>query len=127
MPRLSVQRLFDERRERLGLAWAAGRAGAEREFTGEMLRKPGVGLIGHLNLIHPLLAQVLGRREVDYLERLEPTVRRQTIEGLCKGDIVAILLADDIAPPAALAECADRSRVPLIVSREASQHVINVL
>src|SRR5258708_26621465 len=127
MTRRVEQPLFAARRERLGLAWAAGKSGAAGEFTGEMLHKPGVGLIGHLNLIHPLLAQVLGRSEVDYLERLEPTVRKQTIEGLCKGDIVAILLADDIAPPAALAECADRSRVPLIVSREASQHVINVL
>ena len=35
MPRLSVRQLFDERRERLGLAWAAGEAGAAREFTGE--------------------------------------------------------------------------------------------
>ena len=72
MPRLSVRQLFDDRRQRLGLSWAAGESGGEREFTGEMLRKPGVGLIGHLNLIHPLLAQVLGRREVDYIEKLAP-------------------------------------------------------
>jgi len=43
-----------------------------------MLRKPGVGLIGHLNLIHPLLAQVLGHREIEYLERLDPALREQT-------------------------------------------------
>jgi HPr kinase/phosphorylase len=127
MPRLSVQQLFSDRRERLGLTWAAGESGAAREFTGEMVHKPGVGLIGHLNLIHPLLAQVLGRREVDYLERLEPAVRKQTIEGICRGDIVAIIVAEGIAPPALLVECAERSRVPLIVSMQASQHVINVL
>src|SRR6185436_467859 len=67
MPRLSVQRLFDDRRVRLGLAWAAAPEGGGREFTGEMLHRPGVGLIGHLNLIHPLLAQVLGPRELEYL------------------------------------------------------------
>jgi HPr kinase/phosphorylase len=128
MPRLSVQQLFSDRRERLGLTWAAGKSGAAREFTGEMVRKPGVGLIGHLNLIHPLLAQVLGRREVDYLERLEPALRKQTIEGICKGDIVAIIVADDIpAAPRTLAECADEAGVPLLLSTQASQHVINVL
>ena len=57
MPQLSVQRLFDDRRERLGLEWAAGASGTARQFTGEMLAKPGVGLIGHLNLIHPLLGR----------------------------------------------------------------------
>ena len=74
MPRLSVRQLFDDRRERLGLSWAAGKAGASREFTGEMLRKPGVGLIGHLNLIHPLLAQVIGPRELEYLDKLDRVV-----------------------------------------------------
>jgi HPr kinase/phosphorylase len=127
MPRLSVQQLFDDRRERLGLSWAAGKAGASREFTGEMVHKPGVGLIGHLNLIHPLLAQVLGRREVDYLERLEPAVGERTMEGICRGDIVAIIVADDIAAPRKLLECAEGGGVPLIRSSEPSQHVINVL
>jgi HPr kinase/phosphorylase len=127
MPRLSVQRLFEERRERLGLALAAGRAGASREFTGEMVRKPGVGLIGHLNLIHPLLAQVLGRREVDYIERLEPATRTHTAESICGGDTVCIIVCDGIAAPAILAQSAERTATPLLTATEASQHVINVL
>jgi len=127
MPRLSVQQLFDDRRERLGLSWAAGKSGAAREFTGEMLRRPGVGLIGHLNLIHTLLAQVLGRREIDYLEKLEANARRQTMEGICKGDIVTIIVAEGLEPPAVLADCAESAGVPLLKSRESSQHVINVM
>src|SRR5258705_10896174 len=127
MPRLSVRQLFDDRRERLGLSWAAGKSGAEREFTGEMLRKPGVGLIGHLNLIHPLLAQVMGRREVDYIERLDPKMRGETCAGICRDDTVAILVCEEIAPPAALVAAADRAGTPLLTSVEPSQHVINVL
>ena len=127
MPRLSVQQLFDERRERLGLEWAAGMAGAAREFTGEMLHKPGVGLIGHLNLIHPLLAQVLGPREVEYLERLEPAAREQTMAHIVGGDTVAVFLGDAIRAPAALLDAAGRCSTPVLVSSEPSQHVINVL
>ena len=127
MPQLSVQRLFDERAERLGLAWSAGKAGAARELTGEMLRKPGVGLIGHLNLIHPLLTQVLGSREVDYLERLEPAVRDKTAAGICQDDTIAIIVCDAIAVPKCLAENAERAGTALITSTEPSQHVINVL
>jgi HPr kinase/phosphorylase len=127
MPRLSVQRLFEGRAVRLGLAWAAGRAGEAREFTGEMLRKPGVGLIGHLNLIHPLLVQVLGRREVDYLERLDAAVRERTAAGICRDDTIVVIVCDGLEAPAALAQCAERSGVPLLTSTEPSQHVINVL
>ncbi|HET9469780.1 MAG TPA: HPr(Ser) kinase/phosphatase [Usitatibacter sp.] len=127
MPRLSVQRLFDERRERLGLAWAAGAAGAAREFTGEMLHKPGVGLIGHLNLIHPLLAQVLGPREVDYIEGLEAPLKGPTVDRICSADTVCVIVADGVKPPAALTGAAERAKVAVLTSPEASQHVINVL
>jgi len=127
MPRLSVQHLFDERRERLGLAWAAGTSGAAREFTGEMLHRPGVGLIGHLNLIHPLLAQVLGRREVDYIEKLEGTACADTVTHICKDDTVCVIVCEGLKPPAALIECADRAGLALLTSTEPSQHVINVL
>ena len=127
MPRLSVQRLFDGRQERLGLAFAAGAAGAQREFTGDMLRKPGVGLIGHLNLIHPLLAQVLGRREVDYIDKLEGAARAQVAESICGGDTIMILVCDGIAVPPVLGEAAERTATPLLTATEPSQHVINVL
>ena len=127
MPRLSVQQLFDGRRERLGLAWAAGMEGGGREFTGEMLHRPGVGLIGHLNLIHPLLAQVLGPREVDYIAGLEGPAQAPTVERICSADTVCVIVADDAKPPAVLLEAAERTGTPLLASNEASQHVINVL
>jgi HPr kinase/phosphorylase len=127
MPRLSVQQLFDRRRERLGLAWAAGMAGGAREFTGEMLHRPGVGLIGHLNLIHPLLAQVLGPREVDYIATLEAPAQGPTVERICSSDTVCVIVTDGAKPPAMLLEAAERSGTPLLTSTEASQHVINVL
>ena len=127
MPRLSVQRLFDDRRERLGLEWAAGASGAAREFTGEMLAKPGVGLIGHLNLIHPLLAQVMGRREVEYVQSLDASGQEQTTARIFGADTVCVVLCERLAVPPVLAHAARRAGVPLLTSTEPSQHVINVL
>ncbi len=127
MPRLSVQRLFDERRERLGLEWVAGAVGAGRELTGEMLREPGVGLIGHLNLIHSLLVQVLGPSEVGYLDGLDEALRAPTAERICGGRTFCVLVCDASKPPATLVRAADAAGTPLITSREPSQHAINVL
>ncbi len=127
MPRLSVQQLFDQRRERLGLAWAAGTAGAGREFTGEMLHKPGVGLIGHLNLIHTLLAQVLGPREVDYLEKLDAQAREQTAARIVGGETICVIIGDGLKAPAILVNAAEKAGTPLLTSSEPSQHLINVL
>jgi HPr kinase/phosphorylase len=127
MPRLSVQRLFDERRERVHLAWGAGTAGAARELTNEMLSRPGVGLIGHLNLIHPLLIQVLGRRELEYLDKLDPEAREQTALRICGGETICVLACDGIAVPPVLQKAATRAATALLTTPEPSQQVINVL
>ncbi len=127
MARLSVQRLFDERHARLGLGWAAGRAGAARAFTGDMLRRPGIGLIGHLNLIHPLLAQVMGPHEVDYLQNLEGDARRQTAAHIVGGDTIFVLVCDGVRVPPALVEAAEQAGTAVLTSPEPSQHAINVL
>lgn len=127
MPRLSVQQLFDERRERLGLAWAAGTAGATREFLGETLQKDGVGLIGHLNLIHILLAQVLGPREVRYIEGLAEGVREEIVSHIVGDETVCIIVGDGVAVPQVLADAAERAGTALLTSTEPSQQVINVL
>src|SRR3954470_13442621 len=127
MPRLSVQQLFDGRRERLGLAWEAGRDGASRELTNDMLRKPNVGLVAHLNLIHPQLVQIMGPREVDYIHKLEGAARAQTAAHVVGGDTMCVIVCDGVPVPQALRQAAEAVRTPLITSTEPSQHVINVL
>ena len=70
MPQLSIQQLFEERRDKLQLTWVAGQAGASRVLPADALNRPGVGLVGHLNLIHPILIQALGITDIEYLNGL---------------------------------------------------------
>jgi HPr kinase/phosphorylase len=127
MPRLSVQQLFEDRRERLGLAWAAGASGSHRELTNEMLSRPGLGLIGHLNLIHPLVVQVLGGREVEYLQSLAVSERTAVCDRLTAGETHCVIVCDGLTVPGELERAATRDATPVLAAREASQQVINVL
>jgi HPr kinase/phosphorylase len=127
MPRLSVQQLFEDRRERLGLGWAAGASGSHRELTNEMLARPGLGLIGHLNLIHPLIVQVLGSSELSYMERMSEPARNEMLGRLAGGNTLCIVVADGLAAPAYLERAATGAAIPLLTARESSQQVINVL
>ncbi len=127
MPRLSVQQLFEDRRERLGLAWAAGASGSHRELTNEMLSRPGLGLIGHLNLVHPLVVQVLGGREVEYLQSLDPAERTAVCDRLAASETCCLVVCDGLSVPAELERAATRAATPVLTAREASQQVINVL
>jgi len=53
MPRISVAQLFEDNRDRLRLAWIAGRDGGVKELDPGNLKDSHEGLIGHLNFIHP--------------------------------------------------------------------------
>ena len=49
MRQVSIDKLFAENREKLGLTWLAGRQGGNRVLTGEAALKPTMGQIGHMN------------------------------------------------------------------------------
>ena len=80
MLQISVARLHDDNRERLGLAWLAGRPGGEAfvsRDTGD-----GAALVGHLNLIHPNRIQVLGAHEAAYLASFDASAIGQLLANL---------------------------------------------
>ncbi len=59
---VSVETLFRDMAEQLGLQWVAGRNGGQRTLSSETIQKPTLALIGHLNFVHPNRVQVLGLR-----------------------------------------------------------------
>ncbi|MCC7483925.1 MAG: HPr kinase/phosphorylase [Burkholderiales bacterium] len=114
MPRVSIARLFDENRERLRLEWVAGRAGAQRELDGALAADSAHGMIGHLNLIHPSLIQVIGTAEASYLAGLAPQECRAALARVANGEVACIVLAGAGTPPAPLVQVAEASGTALI-------------
>ncbi len=127
MPRLSVQQLFDERREKLQLTWVAGQKGASRELTHEALNRPGVGLVGHLNLIHPILMQALGFSDLAYLSNQPPDARAESLNALCDGETLCIFLCDGADAPDFLIAACDEYSTPLFLSQKQSRVFVNLL
>ena len=124
MPQLSVQQLFDDRRDKLSLAWIGGQRGASRELTNDALNRPGVGLVGHLNLIHPILIQALGLSDVEYLDNLDEKQLGASLEALCTNETLAIFLCDGADAPKYLIEAADRFGTPLFLSLKDRKSVV---
>lgn len=127
MPRLSVQQLFEDRREKLQLTWVGGQNGASRELTHEALNRPGVGLVGHLNLIHPIMMQALGSSDLEYLSGQPPEARGESLNALCTGETVCIFLCDGVDAPYFLIEACDRHATPLFLSQKQSRVFVNLL
>src|SRR6266513_2813261 len=92
MLQISVAQLYDDNREKLGLAWIGGKAGGAtrlwRDSTGV------AALVGHLNLIHPNRIQVLGDHEIAHLAAFEAADLFLTLGNLFAVHPVAIVFAD---------------------------------
>ncbi len=113
---VTVEALFRDMAEQLGLAWVAGRDGGMRTLSSETIQKPTLALIGHLNFIHPNRVQVLGCAEMDYLRGLSAAGLADAIAHLFSTELAAIVVANGEAVPVALLDAAAQSQTPLFTS-----------
>ena len=127
MPRLNVQQLFEDRREKLQLTWIGGQNGASRELTHEALNRPGVGLVGHLNLIHPILIQALGLSDLEYLSNQPSPARAESLASLCTSETLCIFVCDGADAPEYLVDACDQYGTPLFLSQKKSRVFVNLL
>jgi HPr kinase/phosphorylase len=116
MLQVNVARLHDDNREALSLAWVAGREGGTAVRREAAQAAP---LIGHLNLTHPNSIQVIGAYEAGIIGGF--------VDKLLESSPAAVIVADGVAPPAALVESATRTRTPLFTSPLPAPRVIERL
>ena len=124
---VSVETLFRDLAEQLGLQWVAGRTGGDRTLSSETIQKPTLALIGHLNFVHPNRVQVLGCAEMDYLRGLSASSLREAIDHLFSNELAAIVISNGEAVPPVLRETAERTGTPLFSSTLASPILMSYL
>ena len=76
---ISAEALFEEHRPTLHREWIAGHAHPERRFDEAAVRnaRSAADLVGYLNYIHPYRVQIVGRREVAYLNQAPDVAERR--------------------------------------------------
>ena len=126
MPSISVRRLYQDNQSKLKLAWAAGTAGIDNRISVEA-DKPLLALVGHLNFIHPNQVQVLGLVEVKYLNDLEASKIRTSLNELFGKTIAVVIVANDLAVPFLLRDYCHTHNVPLLTSKLESPYLMDVL
>lgn len=122
---LSVQQLYDDNREALGLGWFAGFPGGERLISGDAVS--AADQVGHLNLIHPDRIQVFGHQESDYYKKLSPAIRQQQIQELIAGKPPAFIIAEGLEIPDYLIAICEDKDIPLFSTSFAAAQVIDYL
>jgi HPr kinase/phosphorylase len=120
--------LFDAHRNMLKWEWIAGHAHPERRFDEVAVRdaQSAADLVGYLNYIHPYRVQIVGRREIAYLEDASE-VQERRISRIVALEPPVVVVADGCTPPDRLVAMCERAAIPLFCTRESAGHVIDVL
>jgi HPr kinase/phosphorylase len=126
---ISADALFEEHRPLLRWEWVAGHAHPQRRFDDSAIRdaRSPADLIGYLNYIHPYRVQIVGHREVAYLNQGPDEETDRRIARIVDLEPPALIVADDQVPPDRLLAMCDRADIPLFVTAESAGHVIDVL
>ena len=110
---------------KIKLEWVAGEEDPDRPLH-EVKVSDHATLIGHLNLIHKNIIQVIGKTECDYMQNLDEDFRTKVLQQLFSGYTVAIIIADNIPAPDILIECANKGHVPLLSCKTESNEVVDI-
>jgi HPr kinase/phosphorylase len=127
MRQVSIEKLFAENQQRLGLNWLAGRQGGNRVLTGEAALKPTIGQVGHMNFIHPFRVQIIGAAEAAYLRGLPEDALQSSIGRLFTTELAAIIVANGEDVPAHMLDECNRHHIALMTSPQPSPHIVDVI
>lgn len=127
MRQVSIDQLYVENQQRLGLIWLVGRQGGNRVLTGETSLKPTIGQVGHMNFIHPFRVQIIGAAEAAYLRGLPEDALQSSIGRLFTIELAAIIVANGEDVPAHLLDECDRHHIALMTSPQPSPHIVDLI
>lgn len=124
---VSVATLFATHELTSGLEWVAGHSGKHRVLQHpDNLHAAEADrvLAGYMNCIHAPRIQVLGSKELEYLNKLGKNAHADVIVHLFDNDPAAIIVTDGLKPPAGLKRLAEDTGTPLWSARAKAQDVI---
>jgi HPr kinase/phosphorylase len=126
---ISAEALFEHHRAALRWEWIAGHAHPERRFDEAAVRnaQSAADLVGYLNYIHPYRVQLVGRREVAYLQDSQAEDQERRIQRIVTLEPPVVIVADGQAPPDRLVAMCERASIPLFVTAESAGQVIDVV
>ena len=126
---ISAEALFDAHRSSLKWEWIAGHAYPERRFDEVAVRdaQSAADLVGYLNYIHPYRVQIVGRREVGYLQESDSETQERRISRIVALEPPVLVVADGCTPPDRLVAMCERADIPLFCTQDSAGHVIDVL
>ena len=122
---LSAESILVNLSNQIEFDWIAGQEDPELPLH-EINASQHATLVGHLNLIHKNLIQVIGKTECEYLQGLEDNFRNNMLHEIFSSRTLVIIMADGIPVPEMLIEHANKYHTPLLSCKTESNEVVDI-
>jgi HPr kinase/phosphorylase len=122
---LSAESIIVNLSSQIDFDWVAGQEDPNLPLH-EINTSQHATLVGHLNVVHKNLIQVIGKTECEYLQSLEDNFRSNMLNEIFTGRPVAIIMSDGIPVPDMLIDYANKFHTPLLSCRTESNEVIDI-
>jgi HPr kinase/phosphorylase len=122
---LSAESIIVNLSSQIDLDWAAGEEDPDLPLH-TIKASQHATLVGHLNLVHKNLIQVIGRTECEYLQGLEENFRNNMLDEIFSAQPAAIIMADGMPVPDMLIDYANSYHTPLLSCKTDSNEVVDI-
>lgn len=122
---LSAESILVNLSNQIKFEWVAGQEDPNLPLH-EINASQHATLVGHLNLVHKNLIQVIGKTECEYLQGLEDNFRGNMLHEIFSSQTVVIIMADGIPVPEMLIDHANKYHTPLLSCKTESSEVVDI-
>ncbi|MDC0677935.1 HPr(Ser) kinase/phosphatase [Sorangium atrum] len=138
-PVIAVRSLMADEGLGIDLTLIAGAAGLDRPIMNTRIQKSGLALVGHFHGIVPTRVQILGQTELSFLHKLSREDRLLSLRGFFELGLCCVIVTQGdqpfeangsgigFVPVPELAQCAEETGTPLLVSAVRSSATITAL
>ncbi len=121
---LSAESIIVHLSSQIEFNWVAGQEDPDLPLH-EINVSQHATLVGHLNLVHKNLIQVIGKTECEYLQGLEENFRNNMLNEIFSVHPVAIIMTDGIPVPEMLIGYANKFHTPLLSCKTDSNEFVD--
>lgn len=123
----SVQNLFEQHGEYLGLELIVGHSGMRRRIKVPEAHRPGVSLTGYLKSHAKKRILVFGKVEMEYLNDLKNNLRVERLEAILTPETPAVIITRRYRPPEELQILCEKHSIPLFRTPMTTMNLLSKL
>ena len=121
---LTAESIIVNLSRQIEIQWLAGQEDPESPLHA-ISASDHATLIGHLNLIHKNIIQVIGKTEHKYLQNISQEMQDGTLKELFSKGTIAVIVTDGVKVPEEYINYANENNIPLLGCKETSNEIVD--